>query len=260
MSLNGSGSTKERIVRRSNWIKIEEQPLSSESLADLFSNRIPALRVRNFLSAQECERMVNVIQTQKIIDKEGYFRAVAGARQLQSRFASEAGVDVLERVRQTLQQVSGIPVRTATEGDREYFAGILRIINSSALIHADYAEYDAPSWEIGKIVAQITWNVLLKQVQGGESIVYDRHWRGKIDDETIKKPSPSYGYHPSAVENEAFKVLQPVEGELTFFNSRNFHEVKALDKPHRESRYTMSSFVGLLPSSKARGPKLIMWS
>lgn len=34
-----------------------------------------------------------------------------------------------------------MPVRLATEQDREYFAGLLRVINTSTLIHADYAPY-----------------------------------------------------------------------------------------------------------------------
>lgn len=118
---------------------------------------------------------------------------------------------------------------------------------------------DAPNWKIGKVVSQITWNVLLKQVHGGETIIYDRLWRGKEDDEIFKKPFPSYGYQPLAIENAAFKVIPAVEGDLTLMNSRNFHEVRPLDRPHEESRYTVSSFVGLLPSS-AGMPELVLWS
>jgi hypothetical protein len=128
-------------------------------------------------------------------------------------------------------------VRIAQEGDRKYFAGMLRMINSSALIHADFAPYvscssififpkrptaqqDAPEWEIGRIESQVTWNILLSRVQGGETVIYDRPWRGEVDDKTFKKAPPSYGYSPLMVENHAFKVLQPVLGDLTFFNSR----------------------------------------
>jgi hypothetical protein len=61
------------------------------------------------------------------------------------------------------------------------------------------------------------------------------------------------------VENCAFKVLVPVQGDLTIFNSRNFHEVKQLDRPQEESRLTVSSFAGYL-NSKTNGPALILWS
>lgn len=53
----------------------------------------------------------------------------------------EAGVHILERVRTALEQAARIPVRLATEGQREYFAGLLRVINGSTLIHSDYAPY-----------------------------------------------------------------------------------------------------------------------
>ena len=36
----------------------------------------------------------------------------------------------------------------------------------------------------------------------------------------------------------------------------NFHEVKQIDRPQQESRFTMSSFVGYLEE----GPAIILWS
>jgi hypothetical protein len=192
-------------------------------------------------------------------DKDGYFKQVADARQLQARFTKETGIDVVSRVAKLVAEVSGLPVRIAQEGDRKYFAGLLRMINSSALIHADFAPYDGPAWEIGRIESQITWNILLSRVEGGESIIYDRAWRGEPDNKTFKKAPPSYGYTPLMVENHPFKVLQPMLGDLTFFNSRNFHEVKLIDRPDAETRFTMSSFMGYLDSD-AGGPTIIMWS
>ena len=73
--------------------------------------------------------------------KEKYFAAGDAARSLQKRFAREAKIDIVARVQDTLQKLTGIPVRIAREGSKEYFAGLLRLINSSALIHADYGPY-----------------------------------------------------------------------------------------------------------------------
>jgi hypothetical protein len=70
-----------------------------------------------------------------------YFRKKADAISLQKRFLLELNIDIISRIRETLQQATTLPVRIATEGDREYFVGLLRFINSSALIHADYAPY-----------------------------------------------------------------------------------------------------------------------
>lgn len=53
--------------------------------------------------------------------------------------------------------------------------------------------------------------------------------------------------------------MTATKGDLMLMNSRNFHEVRPLDRPKEQSRYTVSSFVGLLPPS-AGGPKLVMWS
>jgi hypothetical protein len=71
----------------------------------------------------------------------GYFSAVKDANVLQQRFIDEANVNVVERVRKLLEVAAGIPARIATEGDQKYFAGLLRVINSSALIHSDFAPY-----------------------------------------------------------------------------------------------------------------------
>jgi hypothetical protein len=153
-------------------------------------------------------------------DKNAYFASVPSARALQDRFIKEANIDVVSRVASYLQTVTALPVRLAREGKQEYFAGLLRLINSSALIHADYGAFDAPGWEIGRISAQLSWNILLREVQGGECVIYRRFWEGKSDDETFRQPSPGYGYRKEAVEGCDVQVVQPEVGELTLFNSR----------------------------------------
>ncbi len=60
---------------------------------------------------------------------------------MQDRFRKEANIDIVSRVRALLQQYTDLPVRIAREGDREYFAGLLRLINKSALLHADFGKY-----------------------------------------------------------------------------------------------------------------------
>ena len=121
---------------------------------------------------------------------------------------------------------------------------------------------DCAGWEIGSVTSQITWNILLATVPGGETIVYDRPWDGAIDDSRFRKAPPSYAYSPLALQGRVFKVLKQVEGDVTFFNSRNFHEVKPCDRtvdgPEVILRLTMSSFVGLLERDGRR--ELILWS
>jgi hypothetical protein len=272
----------------SNWQTLEDQPLSKESINNLFLNTIPCIRHRNFLSKDECDRLVEVINTHQIgtynpqvvfppigsvgvsqfdfqQEKDSYLNRVAASRALQERFIREANVDILSRVLKLLHEVTGLPARIAKEGDMEYFAGLLRVMDYGVQIHADYGPYDGPDWEIGHLSGQLTWNVLLRQIPGGDTIIYDRPWQGKSDDVAFRKKLPSYAYSPSGLQGRIFKVMPPIETDLTFFNSRNFHEVKAIDswqnKQTKDVRMTLSSFVGLLPpESDTAQPTIILWS
>lgn len=81
-------------------------------------------------------------------------------------------------------------------------------------------EQDGPEWEIGRISTQLTWNILLNQIPGGDTIIYDRPWQGKPDDVAFRKKKPSYAYSPLMAQGRIFKVMQPIETDLTLFNSR----------------------------------------
>lgn len=279
---HGSPEPSKPVQAPTNWTTLDDQPLTRASIENLFSNTIPSIRVANMLSTEECERLVDVIRTHKIGTytsvattgvgivgitqydhrhglKEKYFANVTEARSLQERFARECGVDVMGRVCDALRKASGMPVRLAKEGDRGYFAGLLRAIETERpfLLHADYGPYQGTKWEIGHISAQISWNILFKDIQGGETIIYDRPWMQE-DDSEYKKPN-SYGYSPRIVEGHPFKVVTPTQGDIYFINSQNFHEVKAVDSA--QTRYTISSFVGWLPASVTGDEDtLIVWS
>ena len=106
------------------------------------------------------------------------------------------------------------------------------------------------------------WNTLLANVVGGETIIHDRQWQGAADDGAFRKPLPSYAYSATGLQGSLFKVVTPVEGDVTFSNSRNLHEVKPCDRtvegPQEAIRLTTSSFVGLLEGKAGRG--LVLWS
>ena len=229
--------------------------------------------------------MVHSVLSSDFSDKDAYLSNRTAALALQERFIKEAHVDVVGRVMTVLNKASDLPVRMAQEGDRKYFAGNLRVVDNTVSIHADFAPHvrnpthlanicllatisliskvqDCQGWEIGRVSAQISWNILLAAVPGGETIIYDRQWQGKADDEVFRKPPPSYAYSPTGLQGRVFKVMLPIEGDVTFFNSRNYHEVKPCDRtvdgPNKVVRLTMSSFVGLLEGEK--GKELVLWS
>ncbi|KAI9686196.1 MAG: hypothetical protein M1822_003851 [Bathelium mastoideum] len=270
-----------------SWRTFEDQRISSQSLIDVFANRIPVVRVKNFLSKEERDRMLEIVSTHNIgsydtentwprvgvagitqydhiSDKNLYFNSVKEARSLQDRWQKEAGVDVIGRVIARLQQMTDMKVQLATEDQREYFAGVLRAVDRGIGVHADYAPYEAAGWTIDQSVAQVTWNILLNQVPGGDTLIYDRQWQAPDDDIAWRKEFPRDSYHPQMLQGHPFKAMEAVPGDLTFFNPRNFHEVKACDtsrdRPVPAIRFTVSSFVGYLPKHGDQPETLVLWS
>jgi hypothetical protein len=47
----------------------------------------------------------------------------------------------MERIMQSLRKASGLVVRRAREGEADYFAGVIRAIDTGIQIHADYAPF-----------------------------------------------------------------------------------------------------------------------
>lgn len=47
----------------------------------------------------------------------------------------------MDRIVGCLRKATGMSVRLATEGDRDYFAGVVRALDSGIQIHADYAPF-----------------------------------------------------------------------------------------------------------------------
>ncbi|KAK7911859.1 signal transduction protein [Apiospora marii] len=229
---------------QTNWRTFHDQPVTADSVIDLFANRVPVLREKGLLSAEECDKMLQIVNTHElgsydtettwprvgvsgitqydhIKDKNAYFDSTEAAYSLQRRWRDEAGVDVLARVASKLQDATGMTVEVAREeGDREYFAGILRAVDAGMHVHADYAPYEAVGWSISKSAAQLTWNILLNQVPGGDTLIYDRQWRAPDDDVAWRKEFPKDSYQPQMLEGRPFKAMQAVPGDLTFFNPR----------------------------------------
>jgi hypothetical protein len=69
-------------------------------------------------------------------------------------------------------------------------------------------------------VGQLTWNILLNPVPGGETEIYDRLWKAPDDDLAWRKSIATDTYHKKMLEGRPFKVMMAVPGDLTFFNPR----------------------------------------
>ena len=160
-----------------------------------------------------------------------------------------------------------VEVATEDNGTKKYFSGIFRALNDATHIHCDFSPYDSltEDWIINQVEAQVVFNLYLAPVKGGRTIVHDVQW----DEDALKYRDPrSYGYHASLVEDAQKAYVVPEPGALCFFNSRNMHEVEHVEKEPMADlglsfrpRLTLSSFMGLIPSSKTGGrPRLIFWS
>lgn len=70
-SVDGSG-VYQKIQVTSNWTTFDEQPLTGESIAELFSNATPAIRYPKILSSEECARLVDIIKTAQVVSPPTY--------------------------------------------------------------------------------------------------------------------------------------------------------------------------------------------
>jgi hypothetical protein len=249
------------------WTSSDSLTLNAATLEDLLNNKIGAIRVRSLATPLECQALVSQIDAigwdyyknvtppigkfgvtqfeHRNGEKAEYFRRAAGVREKLSRVPLHA--ELIGRVQAAIRR-AGTAVDIATEGTDQYFAGLVRHIDV-ALLHLDFAPLDGPTWSIGKISRQLTWNIYLQPGDsGGDCQVYNRQWRP--EDEQTRVPG-SYGYDPKLVADVQSVRLRPNLGELTLFNSRNFHEVHA----SAGRRITLSSFAGLIQPDR-----LVLWS
>ncbi|MEH2199903.1 2OG-Fe(II)-dependent halogenase WelO5 family protein [Nostoc sp.] len=259
------------MLKTTQWQTLNDCEMNAQNLQALLRNEIPSIRISNFASVEECNKLAVAIEKvgfdfYKNVEppigrigitqfeyghrgKLGYFDAVKKAKKTYEQVTS-LSFDPLKRLAIILCQNVSSKVDIAYENEtyRYYFAGLIRHINI-ALLHIDFAQLDAPDWEIGNITSQLVWNIYIKAPsQGGVCKVYNRQWQP--EDEKYKIPG-SYGYDYSLVATSEVKHNIPIMGDLVIFNSRNFHEVV----PGIGERITISSFIGKMP-----GGDLVFWS
>jgi len=244
-----------------------EKDLSRKNLELLFNNKIGLIRVKNFLSEEECQKATKEINQIGIDYYKDTYPKIGkiGITQYELHNQKEIYFSQVEKYNKKLFNIHKIrnkiinllkmlefEVSIAYESSlqQEYFAGLIRLINNKALLHIDFAPRDAQGWEISQIDSQIAWNIFLETDEnGGDGIVYNRAW--KNDDEKYKLID-SYGYNYDVVKNCEKIIYKPKIGDLVFHNSRNFHEVKEVNGS--KNRITLSSFIG------KKNNKLLFWS
>lgn len=265
------------------WRTEEAQPLNAESLAALFANEIPAIRIANFASPEECARFAEVTRrftmkavvgdttigqsafAEQVIEHLGmtqaeYKRRGAAAYFEEAKRASAETAEVYrlsfdprERLVARLRPLAGAPVDYAVEPDgRRYFVGIIRRSNAGLALHADFAPYQAPGYTVDRVDAQLAWNFYAETAaRGGITSLHDAPWRW-----TRSRPgevAENYPLPAEAVAGAQIFTYRPKAGEAWLFNTRNPHKVSPVEG--EGDRIAVACFVGRLPEGG-----LTLWS
>ncbi len=265
------------------WTVNEAQLLNAESLAALFANTIPAIRIAGFADPAECaglaeatrrfqmkpvvgdtstgqpafaaQRIDHLGMTQAEFKRRGpaaYFeRAKRATRETEAVYA--LSFDPVERLIALLARHAGGLVARAVEPDgRRYFAGIIRKSNEGLALHADFAPYQAPGYMVDRVDAQLAWNFYAEAPeQGGITTLHDAPWTwtpGHPGEVAENYPLPD-----SAVAGARTFTYRPRAGEAWLFNTRNPHKVSPVQSAG--DRLAVACFVGRLPEGR-----LALWS
>jgi hypothetical protein len=264
------------IEQQRRWQTRDEASLTPETLQKLFDNEIPLIRIP-FAARDECDALakslgrfedmvrvknveapsayigVNLIAYRQGEDrKDEYFAAVPAAAERQQSIFARA-FDPYQRMIEQLNKVNPAGAGTAVEeGYGEYCPIIIRHASGGLHLHCDYAPYNSPNWSVGKIDAQITWNLYVQQPKsGGETTVHNLQWTPPPGEtELAQRGLP--GDLPDGVESVTFS---PTQGDVVFFNSRNPHSVAAGVAEEGHNRISAGSFVG-----RQQDGTLISWA
>jgi hypothetical protein len=263
------------MAHRPTWSRRAEAELSRESLAALLADEIPAIRIRNFATPEECGVFAEAVRRAGLRyysvarrigyiglaqyeyrwnrPKEDYFRDVPAADEKKDTVLRQS-FDAVQRLIDRLSKhyPSG-RIGVAREKFGQYYAGIIRQASDGVDLHADFAPFNAPHYLIGTIDAQLGWNFYAEElVSGGETTVHHAPWAPEMRAGEIPK---SYDLPRETVAGAETFTFTPDLGDVVIFNTRNPHEIAGGEAAPGRERISIGSFIGRLPNRD-----LVMWS
>jgi hypothetical protein len=276
---NAERRTGATMADTARWRTHDELPLTRENFEALCDNRLPCLRIRGFASAAECDALVAAMdavglhrtynvpklkQPPRYVGiaqfefrkrtKDDYFAHVEEAWREHDLVIARAGWNPVERMAGLIRAL--YPERTVTLAREpaygRYYAGIIRDTSGGGTLHADVTMYSASEYEIGKVTAQISWNLFATATsgQGGLTTIHNRPYR------VAPKPGRRVeieGFDRSYVAGAETHVYAPGKGDVVVFNSHNPHEWTAVATGER--RMGIGSYLGRLPDGN-----FVYWS
>lgn len=258
----------------STWIDDTEHELTTENLALLLDNKLPAIRIKGFATPDESSAFsaaakAGNMQHYNVADRIGFI----GLAQFQYRWSKtkaefladvpKAQADVnavfvgsfnpLQRLMERLRAVWPAVVDVAREDGQPYFAGIIRSTNDKIDLHVDWAPVNSPDYAIGAIDGQLGWNFFAEELaSGGHTTVYNNPWNPEIVEGEIPK---SYGLDRGLTEGVPRFTYRATAGDVVIFNTRNPHEIAPGTTKPGGSRVSIGSFIGRMPDHR-----LVLWA
>jgi hypothetical protein len=258
------------------WDACAEHALSTETLAALFDNRIPAIRLEAFASGIECGAFIDGLEKVRLSyyrhldppvayvglsqgdhreahQKDEYFRAVSSAsRDLEKVYSNS--FNPTERLISVLGPLLPGDLSIATEpAFGPYCHAIIRLMSTNFMLHADFAPFNAPGYEISKIDSQLTWNLFLTAPGGGGvTTIYETPWEPNA---FLGGLPVSYGLPETTVLGKRSLSYRGRAGDVVIFNSRNLHRVMLGDLQTEEKRIQIGSFLG-----RTTNGDVVVWS
>ena len=160
-------------------------------------------------------------------------------------------IDVLNQLK-TIFLKNNFIFEAAQENDQNYSQVMIRSLKEGALLHADFANFLKPNWQIKNIDAEFAWNIFLETPeQGGECVVFNKQW-DLSDNQFIL--DDTYGYSDDVVKGKDSMIHQPQEGDLVIFNSKNFHKVN--QSFGKKDRVTIGGHLG---RDRHNSLKILSW-
>ena len=261
------------------WISNNIHEFTKQNIDLLFKNKIPYVIIKNFISNEKCDLLIDCAKKQGLDYYEDTFPRVGkiGVTQYEHSFSPKfpyffkscqenlkrqnlvkaSKFDPVENIFSLFNE-ENMNLKVMTEKEYcDYYIGLYRIFEPGtyAPIHFDYAPVDGKDWEIGKITQQLSYNIYLQIPKiGGELFVYNMQWKkDKHDKFKLPKRIASYGFSEEMVKDAEFVKFIPKKGDLVLFNSQNFHEVKK----GNDYRFSISSFIG---REKNDSKEIWMWN
>lgn len=258
----------------SKWQVKEELELSKDSLLALLNNEIPAIRIKNFATREECASFAAAVEKAGLKyysvarrigyigmaqyeyrwgrPKEDYFADVQEANKRQRAVFSES-FDVVQRVIDVVGPHTENGICVAHEDGHEYYAGIIRQASEGVDLHADFAPFNSPTYAIRHITSQLGWNFYAEQlVEGGLTTVHNAPWNPVMEGDV---PPQSYDLPREVVAGAETYTFSPDMGDVVIFNTRNPHEISGGVAAEGRNRISIGAFIGRMPNKE-----LFMWS